>query len=237
MKIKEIIGQIKLAIEKENNSNGKLSAGELLADYKLISNLYDTLISLGEDFNRHDFFKLESDISIWILDIPYLLAKNNMVDEAVDICRKFSQYYEKNNFLGDLSLILGQSGRKEEAISQIQENLKLFPDDVWIIIKAGDAYNALNETENALELYYKAYDMTTPRSIDRSDVLERLIPLLERLEKDNEADGLKKIETEAKVEHQMKPIPQPIINKKKIGRNEPCPCGSGKKYKKCCVDK
>jgi len=24
------------------------------------------------------------------------------------------------------------------------------------------------------------------------------------------------------------------ITKKKIGRNEPCPCGSGKKYKKCC---
>ena len=21
---------------------------------------------------------------------------------------------------------------------------------------------------------------------------------------------------------------------RKIGRNEPCPCGSGKKYKKCC---
>jgi len=26
----------------------------------------------------------------------------------------------------------------------------------------------------------------------------------------------------------------PIIKGKKIGRNEPCPCGSGKKYKKCC---
>ncbi len=25
-----------------------------------------------------------------------------------------------------------------------------------------------------------------------------------------------------------------IINANKIGRNEPCPCGSGKKYKKCC---
>ena len=22
----------------------------------------------------------------------------------------------------------------------------------------------------------------------------------------------------------------------KIGRNEPCPCGSGLKYKKCCID-
>lgn len=25
-----------------------------------------------------------------------------------------------------------------------------------------------------------------------------------------------------------------IVKPKKVGRNEPCPCGSGKKYKKCC---
>ncbi|HCX61239.1 SEC-C metal-binding domain-containing protein [Sedimentibacter sp.] len=25
-----------------------------------------------------------------------------------------------------------------------------------------------------------------------------------------------------------------VINENKIGRNDPCPCGSGKKYKKCC---
>ena len=25
-----------------------------------------------------------------------------------------------------------------------------------------------------------------------------------------------------------------IVPRKKVGRNEPCPCGSGKKYKKCC---
>ena len=25
-----------------------------------------------------------------------------------------------------------------------------------------------------------------------------------------------------------------IVNKDKVGRNDPCPCGSGKKYKKCC---
>ena len=27
---------------------------------------------------------------------------------------------------------------------------------------------------------------------------------------------------------------QPVVKPEKIGRNEPCPCGSGKKYKKCC---
>jgi preprotein translocase subunit SecA len=26
----------------------------------------------------------------------------------------------------------------------------------------------------------------------------------------------------------------PIVNDNKVGRNDPCPCGSGKKYKKCC---
>jgi preprotein translocase subunit SecA len=25
-----------------------------------------------------------------------------------------------------------------------------------------------------------------------------------------------------------------IVNENKVGRNDPCPCGSGKKYKKCC---
>ena len=28
--------------------------------------------------------------------------------------------------------------------------------------------------------------------------------------------------------------PQPVRTEKKVGRNDPCPCGSGKKYKNCC---
>jgi preprotein translocase subunit SecA len=27
---------------------------------------------------------------------------------------------------------------------------------------------------------------------------------------------------------------QPVRRGEKVGRNDPCPCGSGKKYKKCC---
>jgi preprotein translocase subunit SecA len=34
------------------------------------------------------------------------------------------------------------------------------------------------------------------------------------------------------------PLPPPVepihAHKKEVGRNDPCPCGSGKKYKKCC---
>jgi uncharacterized protein YecA (UPF0149 family) len=39
-------------------------------------------------------------------------------------------------------------------------------------------------------------------------------------------------------EHQQlmyfKQNPEASAGMQKIGRNEPCPCGSGKKYKKCC---
>ncbi|MDQ6962538.1 MAG: SEC-C metal-binding domain-containing protein [Mariprofundaceae bacterium] len=35
---------------------------------------------------------------------------------------------------------------------------------------------------------------------------------------------------------QVPSINQPIIREaEKIGRNDPCPCESGKKYKKCCL--
>ncbi len=30
---------------------------------------------------------------------------------------------------------------------------------------------------------------------------------------------------------------KPIVKGEKIGRNDPCPCGSGKKYKKCCLNR
>lgn len=36
-------------------------------------------------------------------------------------------------------------------------------------------------------------------------------------------------------ERLMNPVPP--ARSEKVGRNEPCPCGSGKKYKRCCADK
>jgi len=39
---------------------------------------------------------------------------------------------------------------------------------------------------------------------------------------------------DAKQPEEIQPKHSPIHNENKIGRNENCPCGSGKKYKKCC---
>jgi HEAT repeat protein len=45
--------------------------------------------------------------------------------------------------------------------------------------------------------------------------------------------GLKPVFTEADGEEESAP-PAGKVDRDKIGRNAPCPCGSGKKYKKCC---
>jgi len=48
-------------------------------------------------------------------------------------------------------------------------------------------------------------------------------------------DNVKELIDKAIQEQIKNQKPAPKVNKKKIGRNEPCPCGSGKKYKKCCL--
>ncbi|MCX6762548.1 MAG: SEC-C metal-binding domain-containing protein, partial [Candidatus Moranbacteria bacterium] len=38
----------------------------------------------------------------------------------------------------------------------------------------------------------------------------------------------------AQAEEKKPAVSQTIVNKKEVGRNDPCSCGSNKKYKKCC---
>ena len=39
--------------------------------------------------------------------------------------------------------------------------------------------------------------------------------------------------SQAHSDTQAEQITQPVTREKKVGRNDPCPCGSGKKYKNC----
>lgn len=56
-----------------------------------------------------------------------------------------------------------------------------------------------------------------------------------KFEKNVERKRVAKITGTNQGEQESKP--QTVVKSKKVGRNEPCPCGSGKKYKKCCGDK
>jgi hypothetical protein len=55
----------------------------------------------------------------------------------------------------------------------------------------------------------------------------------EQHDRDEEVDFLERNGTSSNVQ---KPLP-PRRELAKVGRNDPCPCGSGKKYKFCCLTK
>jgi preprotein translocase subunit SecA len=59
-----------------------------------------------------------------------------------------------------------------------------------------------------------------------------------RLRQQEEACRCEQRQTSLNYSHSGNGESQPVKKEgKKIGRNEPCPCGSGKKYKKCCANK
>jgi hypothetical protein len=102
-------------------------------------------------------------------------------------------------------------------------------EDFWVGLLAdyGDP-RALPVIEDALD----AFEPDFTDSLSRLDFVE-LLDAHERLggalppEFREEVDGWL-----AKWNARFAPSPR-----RKVGRNEPCPCGSGKKYKKCCIDR
>ena len=53
----------------------------------------------------------------------------------------------------------------------------------------------------------------------------------EKEEKDN---GVEELPQKSRIYPEARHGFEPVPGKRKIGRNAPCPCGSGKKYKNCC---
>jgi uncharacterized protein YecA (UPF0149 family) len=68
-------------------------------------------------------------------------------------------------------------------------------------------------------------------------VIERLVPLLCEQGRRGEADQLQAEEQQRRSELLAdRTMASPTVRRDepRVGRNDPCLCGSGKKYKKCC---
>ena len=114
----------------------------------------------------------------------------------------------------------------------VEELAKKYNMEVLTMVGFLDGINESLKTPNNLE------ELTETRevSLDYDDELlyknmvEAKADWLYGLEEWNDildADKQKKLYKEPK-------LSGPVFKDKKIGRNDPCPCGSGKKYKYCC---
>lgn len=175
------------------------------------------------------------DIEGFLVQMPYEFARYRLVDEAINIGRWFADLSRQpENFYRDMGCILAEVGRREEAIQQIEENLKRFPEDVWVTINAGDAYYSLGD-KKAEDYFLKGYEMAGNKKYDKLGALERLIDFYRWQEMEEKAESFEEEYRSLTAPRSSKT--ETVVKDKKIGRNDPCPCGSGKKYKKCCLSK
>ena len=227
------------------------------ADITELSKMLDRLdhqldvLSLGKGLNPHESImeitnQYDYALLDWLIGLPFDLAYDGFVDQAVETARRYV-FVDPPNMTGDLGLILAEAGRCQEALEQIGENLKNFIDDPWIIIKAGDVSDLCGQNERAEQLYLQALAMTDD-GYTQDGAIERLVPLYGRLGKPEKIEDLEKKYPSEPVYSVAREEPIQTVDRgnsfnkdtskrPKIGRNDPCPCGSGKKYKKCCLHK
>jgi hypothetical protein len=119
--------------------------------------------------------------------------------------------------------------------------VSIFTDKLKIFEKNDSTFNAflilylteLNATES-IDVISQAYER---ESVDESvigdfeDVEIRLGLKKDRIKPSKYSASIDELNNDFLTSNQNQPV-----RKVKIGRNEPCPCGSGKKYKKCCIN-
>lgn len=95
--------------------------------------------------------------------------------------------------------------------------------------------------EERLEEEKKNLPSAIKNMIDKDPSLkERFIKVAKQMEADgvdmNSPAAMRKWAkaNQKKIREQEYGTVKPIVKGKEPGRNDPCPCGSGKKYKKCC---
>ena len=105
-------------------------------------------------------------------------------------------------------------------------------------LKQGIGLRAYGQHDPVIAYKEEGYEMFQAMSeAIRQETVRRLFLVQVRKEQEIKREKVAK-ETGTAAATQTAVKKAPVRNKeKKVGPNDPCPCGSGKKYKKCCMQK
>jgi tetratricopeptide (TPR) repeat protein len=167
---------------------------------------------------------------------------NTYHQKRIDYCKELIQWSGADELLvnnariaiGEAHYDLGDEPGGEKIFKDwIQED----PDSGWAYGGWADCLrlHGLEQYGKAEEVLLAGYARSELR--DRKYIIEGLVNLYNDLGKSDKVKefqkvyaGLQPVEPEGSDYDKSEPL-----RVEKIGRNEPCPCGSGKKYKKCCM--
>jgi tetratricopeptide (TPR) repeat protein len=151
-------------------------------------------------------------------------------------------------------------GRTEDAIAAAEDGARAYPAHPHVLAAVGEVVASAGRNARAGELFEAALRAAAEDPGLVLDVLDRYLPWAEtqggffrrfRLRRRREeAEDLLRAEDEAEEDgpgdefededgdevdgDDDHPRPEPVTVAPVPGRNDPCPCGSGRKFKKCC---
>ena len=102
--------------------------------------------------------------------------------------------------------------------------------DAMDMLREGVGLRAYGQKDPLVEYKFEAYDMFQAMIDAIQDDVVRYIYRVNVVTQPKVEDRLENASTNAQDEGTK----QPVVKKEEPGRNDPCPCGSGKKYKNCC---
>jgi len=196
----------------------------------------------SEDFDIEGLVKLlDSDISISI-DSEKLIGKE--LDEIREIIREeLDRVYEEK-----MGIFVPEQRQEIESMLYLQILDPLWRDHLYEmdVLKTGIGLRGYNQKDPLTEYKqesYKLFEQLVERiKIDATKLLfnvqfnfeqpDEEMEEIERMRAELETDEseLTNLHGEEEVEEKL----TPFVASKKPKRNDPCPCGSGKKYKQCC---
>lgn len=195
-------------------------------------------------------FRGTQSVSNWSSDFEMELS-NAGIDEQIYFERRIefcSEYVKRSEEKHDINIeamkrSIAESyinlGKLKEGDDLFESYLREDPKWGWGWIGWSDSYwifhgNKYNDYPKAEAILKKALTVEALR--DKADVMERLMNFYEDTGREGEATEIERelnLNRLEKNKHLLESKMQSILSTK-IGRNDPCPCGSGKKYKKCC---
>ncbi len=103
-------------------------------------------------------------------------------------------------------------------------------------LREGIGLRAYGQREPLLEYKFEAFEMFKAMTDSIQEDVVRYIFRVQLVSEEDEAQQrrLRNIHTNRDAGGTVDGARTPVRTGPKVGRNDPCPCGSGKKYKKCC---
>ena len=207
-----------------------------------IVNSYTAGIEKKEHLNRKGLLN-EIHIIFGIDNLETLKSENVMPEKIIEELQEkaFAQYADKEKEIGE------QEIRELERVIMLRVVDQKWMDHIDNMeeLKEGIGLRAYGQRDPVALYRIEGFDMfdqmvedvkqdvvkllmnvQKPKEIKRTQTVKIMTEKLQENSKTPNSDKVKNIETETKT---------PIVNNgPKVGRNDPCPCGSGKKYKNCC---